>query len=75
MESVWGECGKVCWGVGEVRVEVCGVWGEAGEMGGVKKCGRRCGRLHGGECGKVRWGVGIGEERNMGGVGKGRWGV
>ena len=43
-------------------------------MGGMKKCGRRCGRVNGGECGKVRWGVGIGEGRGMGGVGMGRWG-
>ena len=28
-ESVWGEsgkCGEVCWGVGEVKAEVWGVW-------------------------------------------------
>ena len=26
-QSVWGERGKVCWGVGEVREEVWGLWG------------------------------------------------
>ena len=42
---MWGRCGrlcggergKVCWGVGEVRGEVWGVWGKVREMG-VKKC-------------------------------------
>ena len=52
------------------------MWGKVrGDAGGVKKSGKRCGRVYGGECGKVRRGVRTGEERGMGGVGKGRWGV
>ena len=48
------ECGKVCWGVDEVRGKVCGVWGKVrGDVGCVKKCGSVWG-----ECGEVRWGVG-----------------
>ena len=43
-----GECGKVCWGVGEVRVEVCGVWGKVRrDVAGVKKCGEMCGKVYG----------------------------
>ena len=60
-ESVWGECGEVCWGVGEVRGGVYGVWGKARGDKGLKKSGRRCGRVYGGECRKVLWGVRIGE--------------
>ena len=49
-----GEGGKVCWGVGEVRGKVYGggVRKARGD-GGVKKCGRSRGTVHGGECGKV----------------------
>ena len=48
-ESVWGERGEVCWGVGEVRKEVGkGMWG-VGE--GKARCGgvKKCGRVYGGE--------------------------
>ena len=36
--------GEVCWGVGEVRGEVRGVWRKVRGNGGEKKCGGRCGR-------------------------------
>ena len=49
-ESVWGECGgcgKVCWGVGEMKKDVGG-WREVrGDVGCVKKCDGRCGRVYG----------------------------
>ena len=45
-ESVWGECGKVCWGVGEVRREVWGMWRKVRGDGGEEVWGR-CGRAYG----------------------------
>ena len=33
-ESVWGEYEKVCWGVGEVRGEIGGLWGKVRGDGG-----------------------------------------
>ena len=63
-ESVWGERGKVCWGVGEVRRDVgkgMGVWGE---MGVVKKCGGGMGKFGVSvDCGGCVLGVGGGGKR------------
>ena len=46
--SVWGECGKVVWGVGKVRGDVgrgMGFWGKVrGDVKGVKKWWESAGR-------------------------------
>ena len=63
-EIAWDECGKVCWNVGEMRLEAWEgkVRGDVGEVW----------ESVWGECGKVCWGGGGNVERGIGGVGKGK---
>ena len=67
-EGVWVDCEEVYWGVGE---------GEERHVGGVKKCGGRCGGVGVGGVGVERVGVGeVGVKRvGVGEVGVKRVGV
>ena len=71
-ESVWGECGEVCWGGGRCGERHGYVEEGKGRCGSVKKYEGRCGKVYGVSVGKCVWvweGEGRCRER---GVGKGK---
>ena len=64
----------MCWGMGEVRRKVWGVWGKVRrDVRGVKKCGGMCGRVYEVSVESVRKCVEVWESYGWGGGGWGSW--